>query len=273
MRRVKLTIAYDGTAYRGFQVQPGATTIQSVMEEALGRLLQEPVRLRAAGRTDAGVHALRQLVDFADSGRRDPETILRGGNALLPPDIRILSAEEAGPAFDARRDATAKEYRYFLFLRTVASPFSSRYAWHLGRRLDIDAMRTGLEPLIGEHDFSAFRGQGCTATTTVRTILRAGLAIPSSAHCIVTVVGNGFLRHMVRNIVGTLVEAGTGKLPPGRIPAILASGDRKTAGPTAPARGLFLWRVLYGEGPFPLDADGDVGSNISFDFDGEGLHR
>lgn len=273
MRRVKLTIAYDGTAYRGFQVQPGAATIQSVMEEALGRLLQERVRLRAAGRTDAGVHARRQVVDFADGGRRDPETIVRGGNALLPPDIRILSAEEAAPSFDARRHAKAKEYRYVLLLRPVASPFLSRYAWHLGRPLDTAAVREGLEPLLGEHDFSAFRGQGCTARTTVRTILRAELVSGSPAHCVVSVTGNGFLRHMVRSIVGTLVEAGTGRIPPARVSSILASGDRRMAGPTAPPQGLFLWHVSYGEDPFPLDAERDVGSNNYFDFEGEGLHR
>lgn len=273
MRRVKLTIAYDGTAYRGFQVQPGAATIQSVTEEALGRLLQERVRLRAAGRTDAGVHARRQVVDFADAGRRDPATIVRGGNALLPPDIRILSAEEAASSFDARRHAKAKEYRYFLLLHPVASPFLSRYAWHLGRPLDPAAMREGLEPLLGEHDFAAFRGQGCTARTTVRKILRAGLVSRSSVHCVVSITGSGFLRHMVRNIVGTLVEAGTGKIPPGRVSSILASGDRRMAGPTAPPQGLFLWSVSYGEDPFSLDAGEVVGSNIFFDFEGEGSHR
>jgi tRNA pseudouridine38-40 synthase len=254
MRRVKLSIAYDGTAYRGFQMQPGAATIQSVMEEALGRLLQEKVRLRAAGRTDAGVHARRQVVDFSDSGSRDPATIVRGGNALLPPDIRILSAEEADSSFNARRHAKTKEYRYFLHLHPVASPFLSRYAWHLGRPLDTDAMRKGLEPLLGEHDFSAFRGQGCTARTTVRTILRAELLSRSSSHCLVSITGSGFLRHMVRSIVGTLVEAGTGRIAPEEVTSILASGDRRKAGPTAPALGLFLWQVSYGEDPFPLDA-------------------
>ena len=273
MRRVKLTIAYDGTAYRGFQLQPGEATIQSVMEEALGRLLQERVRLRPAGRTDAGVHALRQVVDFLDGGRRDLATIVRGGNALLPADIRILSAEEALPSFDARRHAKAKEYRYFLLLHPVASPFRFRYAWHLGRPLDADAMREGLKPLLGEHDFSAFRGQGCTARTKVRTIFRAELASRSPAHCVVSITGSGFLRHIVRSIVGTLVEAGTGKIPPERVSSILASGDRGMAGPTAPPQGLFLWHVSYGEDPFSLDAGRDVGSNIFFDFEGEGLHR
>src|SRR5512143_1183023 len=128
MRRVRLTVSYDGTAYHGFQVQPNGVTVQSTMEEALRRLLGEAVRLRAAGRTDAGVHAREQVVDFADSGKRPPETIVRGGNALLPPDIRILDAVEAAPSFDARRHAKEKAYRYFLYVDPVASPLLARYS-------------------------------------------------------------------------------------------------------------------------------------------------
>jgi tRNA pseudouridine38-40 synthase len=245
MRRVKLTIAYDGTAYRGFQLQPGGSTIQSVMEEALGRLLQEPVRLRAAGRTDAGVHARRQAVDFSDSGSRPLETIARGGNALLPGDIRILSAAEVPPSFDARRHAREKEYRYFLHLRPVASPFLSRYAWHLGRPLDLDAMREGLTHIVGEHDFASFRGQGCASRTAVRTIFRAELDAPfPPLHCI-AIAGSGFLRHMVRNLVGTLVDVGRGRVSPERVRELLSLRNRTQAGPTAPARGLFLWDVTY----------------------------
>ncbi len=246
MRRVKLAVAYDGTAYAGWQVQPGETTIQSVMEGALARILQEPVRLRAAGRTDAGVHAREQAVDFADSGKRDMETIVRGGNALLPGDIRILSAEEVTERFDARRHATEKEYRYFLHLSRVASPFLSRYAWHIESPVDIDALREALSPLVGEHDFTSFRGQGCTARTTVRTIFRAGVARHDAPDLYsVDIVGNGFLRHMVRNIVGTVVDAGKGKRSPERVAEILSARDRSAAGITAPALGLFLWRVGY----------------------------
>ncbi len=246
MRRVKLTICYDGTAYHGFQVQPNGVTIQSTMEEALGRLLGETVRLRAAGRTDAGVHAREQVVDFADSGMRPPETIVRGGNALLPPDIRILAAEAAVASFDARRDAREKAYRYFLFLGPVASPFFSRHAWHIERPLDLAAMRAGLAHVVGEHDFSSFRGQGCTAKTAVRTIFRAELAstVVPSLHAI-EIAGSGFLKHMVRNIVGTLADIGRGKYPPERMGEILSLRDRTRAGPTAPPHGLFLWAVRY----------------------------
>lgn len=246
MRRVRLTICYDGTAYHGFQVQPNGVTIQSALEEALGRLLGETVRLRAAGRTDAGVHAREQVVDFADSGKRPPETIVRGGNALLPSDIRILAAEEAAASFDARRDAKEKAYRYFLFLDPVASPFFARHAWHIERPLDLAAMRAGLAHVVGEHDFSSFRGQGCTAKTAVRTIFRAELppaGVPS-LHAI-EIAGSGFLKHMVRNIVGTLADIGRGKYPPERMGEILSLRDRTRAGPTAPPHGLFLWAVRY----------------------------
>jgi tRNA pseudouridine38-40 synthase len=248
MRRVKLTIAYDGTAYSGFQLQPNGVTIQSVIEDALGRLLQEPVRVRAAGRTDAGVHAREQVIDFADSGRRSPGTIVRGGNALLPADIRFLSAEEVPPSFNALRGAKYKEYRYFLYIAPVASPFLARYAWHLDGTVDLHPMRKGLAHIVGRHDFSSFRGQGCTARTTVREIFRAGIEAEAFAglHS-VRIAGSGFLRHMVRNVVGTLVDIGRGKGPPDRVRDLLGLRDRTLAGPNAPPHGLFLWEVAYGE--------------------------
>lgn len=245
MRRVKLTLAYDGTAYRGFQLQPNGPTIQSVTEEALGRLLQEPVRLRPAGRTDAGVHARMQVADFADSGRRPIDAILRGGNALLPADIRILSAEEVPASFDARRDAREKEYRYFLHLRPVDSPFYSRFAWHIGKPLDIEAMRAGLAHIVGEHDFCSFRGQGCTAKTTVREVFCAELRGKSTGLHFIVISGDGFLRHMVRNVVGTIVDVGKRNYLPERVKELFTLRDRSQAGPTAPARGLFLWNITY----------------------------
>ncbi len=245
-RRVKLTVAYDGTAYAGWQVQPNGKTVQAAMEEALARILQEPVRLRAAGRTDAGVHAREQVVDFSDAGRRDLESLVRGGNALLPPDIRILAAEKAPAEFDARRSAAAKEYRYFLYASDVASPFLSRYAWHLDPTLDLRAVTEGLSPLVGVHDFTSFRGQGCTARTAVRTIFRAEVSRhePPGLYSI-DIVGSGFLRHMVRNIVGTVVDAGKGRHSAEHVGEILRARDRSGAGRNAPPHGLFLWRVAY----------------------------
>lgn len=264
MRRVKLTIAYDGTAYCGFQLQANGVTIQSVAEDALSRLLQEPVRLRAASRTDAGVHAREQVVDFADSGRRSLGTIVRGGNALLPPDIRILSAEEAPPHFNARRDAKGKEYRYFFCLGPVASPFLACYSWHLGKLVDIGAMRRGLAHIVGTHDFSSFRGQGCTARTTVRKIFRAGIeeeGVPGLVS--VRIAGSGFLRHMVRNVAGTLVDIGKGKNLPDWVCELLGRRDRTLAGPTAPPHGLFLWEVVYGKSPSSRPAGGERGNGFS----------
>ena len=245
-RRVKLTVAYDGTAYAGWQIQPNGPTLQATLEKVLARILQDPVRVRAAGRTDAGVHAREQVVDFADAGVRDLETIFHGGNALLPPDIRILSAGEAPEAFDARRHATEKEYRYFLYLSPVPSPFLSRYAWHIEAPLDLEAMRAGLSHLVGEHDFSSFRGQGCNAISPVRTVLRAEVAKHDVPGLIsVDVAGAGFLRHMVRNIVGTAVNAGKGKHSADHVGEILRTRDRSAAGVNAPPHGLFLWRVSY----------------------------
>ena len=245
-RRVRLAVAYDGTAYAGWQVQPNGTTVQAVMEAALAKILQEPVRLRAAGRTDAGVHAREQVVDFADAGKRDLETVVHGGNALLPPDIRILSASAVPESFDARRHATEKEYRYFLHLSPVDSPFLSRYAWHIEASLDMDAIRRGLSHLVGEHDFSSFRGQGCNALSPVRTIFRAEVAkhdVPGLFS--IDVAGAGFLRHMVRNIVGTVVNAGKGKHSADHVGEILRARDRTAAGVNAPPHGLFFWRVTY----------------------------
>lgn len=248
MRCVKLTIAYDGTAYQGFQRQPDRVTVQSVAEDALGRILQEKIRLRAAGRTDAGVHAREQIVDFADSGRRPLGTIVRGGNALLPPDIRILSAEERPPHFNARRDAKYKEYRYFIYVGSVASPFLASYSWHLANPVDTDAMRRGLAHIVGKHDFSSFQGQGCTARSAVREIFRAGIEEePVPGLFSVRFAGSGFLRHMVRNVVGTLVDIGRGKSLPDRMRELLGMRKRSLAGPTAPANGLFLWAVGFEE--------------------------
>jgi len=245
-RRIKLAVSYEGTVYAGWQVQPNGPTIQAKVEEVLAQILQEPVRVRAAGRTDAGVHAREQVVDFADAGARDLGTIVHGGNALLPPDIRILTASVVPETFDAMRHATEKEYRYFLHLSPVASPFLSRYAWHIEKPLDLDAVRKGLSHLVGEHDFTSFRGQGCTAKSPVRTIFRAEVGkhdVPGLYS--IDVAGAGFLRHMVRNIVGTVVNAGKGRHSADHVREILRARDRSAAGLNAPPHGLFLWRVSY----------------------------
>lgn len=248
MRRLRLVVSYDGTEYRGFQRQPNGETVQSVLEEALSRLLCETVVLRPAGRTDSGVHARGQVVDLRDGGKRELVAVLRGGNAFLPPDVRILSAAEAEPAFDARRWASEKEYRYFLHLSPVPSPFLRRYAWRLPPDLDLGAVAASLARVTGEHDFTSFRGQGCTALHPVRTVLGTALEPAGEGLWAVRVRGTGFLRHMVRNLVGTAVQAGLGKLRPEEMTGILEGRDRSLAGPTAPPQGLFLWSVTYPEG-------------------------
>ncbi len=249
LRRVKIGLAYDGTNYSGSQMQPTGPTIQSVVEGALERLLDEPVRIRTAGRTDAGVHARAQVADFADHGRRELATIVKGGNALLPADIRILSAEEVSPGFDARRHTAGKEYRYFLHLANVCSPFFARHAWHIEKTLDLQSMREAMSHLVGEHDFTSFRAAGCAARDAVRRIDHAALTERHPSLWSIDLRGSGFLRHMVRNIVGTLVDVARGKIPAERVAELLVLRDRQLAGMTAPPQGLFLWEVWYDEPP------------------------
>jgi tRNA pseudouridine38-40 synthase len=277
MRRVKLTVAYDGAAYCGFQLQANGVTIQSVLEDALSRLLQEPGRIRAASRTDAGVHAREQVVDFADPGGRSLDTILRGGNALLPPDIRILSAEEVPASFNARRDAKSKEYRYFLYLGPVVSPFLSRYSWHLGKPVDIGAMRRGLAHTLGKHDFSSFRGQGCPAKTpasrrnpfrvwspsALRVVVSYGTWCATSRGPSSTSARGGTRRTGCANSSGF----GTGRLPgPPPRPTDCSSGKWCT-GKARP----FARPAESGKTAFPLDVGGWLRFNISFDFEEKGL--
>ena len=244
-RRVKLAVAYDGTAYAGWQVQPNGPTIQATMEEVFARILQEPVRVRPRGAptrecTPGSRSSISPTPAFGLG------LIVHGGNALLPPAIRILSASVVPETFDARRHATEKAYRYFLYLSPVDSPFLSRYAWHIEQPLDLGAMRAGLSHLVGEHDFSSFRGQGCNAISPVRTNIRAEVARHDVPGLIfIDVAGAGFLRHMVRNVVGTVVNAGKGKHSADHVGEILRSRDRSAAGVNAPPHGLFLWRVSY----------------------------
>ena len=242
---VRLTLEYDGTEYRGWQVQSGGPTIQGVLEEALAVLLKRQVRVRGSGRTDAGVHALGQVADFTCPDGRDLARLQRSLNAITPDDITVKAAEEAAPSFDARRDATRRVYEYRLWNRPWRSVFNDRYSWHVRRPLSVDAMREALAALEGEHDFSCFRAAGCGAVTPVRRIYRNEL-YRWEGHWVYRIEATGYLRHMVRNIVGTLVEVGLGEREPADVAALIDSRDRTLAGPTAPARGLFLLEVRYG---------------------------
>jgi tRNA pseudouridine38-40 synthase len=241
---IKLTIEYDGTNYHGWQIQPNGESIQSVLERALSTFLGVPTRITGSGRTDAGVHALGQVANFFSAKERDPHRIQRALNALTPQDIAIKSVEIAPAAFDARRDGRSRVYEYRILNRSSPSPFHLNRAWHVHDSLDVAAMRQAIGCLEGEHDFSSFRAAGCDAAHPVRTVYRASLE-PRGELLVLTLEATAFLRHMVRNIVGTLVEVGRGARPAGSFVELLQSRDRTKAGPTAPPHGLFLIEVKY----------------------------
>lgn len=246
MRTIKLTIEYDGTAYCGWQLQPNGLSIQEVMEGALAKILGAPTRLRSSGRTDAGVHARGMVAAFSTETAIPLTAFSDGLNTLLPPDIAVRAAAEAEPGFNPRADAVGKLYRYTIFNGPRRSPLSRLYAWHLRGRLDLDAMRAGAAHFIGEHDFVAFRTSGCAAKTTVRKM--ESVEVTRSGDILtIDVRGSGFLRNMVRVMVGTLVAVGQGKLPPDAVALILAGKGGLPAGPTAPSRGLCLEKVFYAE--------------------------
>jgi tRNA pseudouridine38-40 synthase len=244
VRTLKLTLAYDGTRFVGWQRQAEGESIQGLLEEALARLEGAPVSVAGAGRTDAGVHAEGQVATATVLFPHDPAVVLRALNAQLPPDVRVVAAEDAPAGFHARFDARSKSYRYQLANTPVMSPFLRAYAWHVPEPLDDGAMREAAAALIGTHDFAAFQSAGSDVATTIRTIARSELA--SRGHLLVyEVSGSGFLRHMVRAIAGTLVEVGRGWRAPGDVRALLEGGSRSRAGATAPAHGLVLVKVEY----------------------------
>lgn len=252
-RNIMLVIAYDGTDFCGWQRQAVGSTIQGALEEALATMTSEDVSLQGAGRTDAGVHALAMAANFFTGTNIPCAGFLKGLNSMLPPAIRILKAEEAAAYFHARRSALAKTYSYNVFCGPVQLPSERLYAVQVYARLDTEAMAAGLEYLLGEQDFSSFEAAGSrdllleNGRGAVRTILEAQLKIsgPQQDRLRFVIKGDGFLRHMVRNIVGTLLEVGKGRFPAAEIKNILAARDRDAAGPTAPAHGLFLMKVHY----------------------------
>jgi tRNA pseudouridine38-40 synthase len=245
--RLRLTLEYDGTDFRGWAAQPGLRTVEGVLREALDAVYPEWSRLAVAGRTDAGVHALGQVAAFALARDIDGETVTRALNARLPDAVRVLSAAHAPESFHPRFDARAKTYRYRLCVAPVLSPFDRRYAWHVPGSLDVDAMRAAACRVEGRHDFAAFQSAGSDVATTERAISLSRLDDCGQRGIVAYEIrGDGFLRHMVRSIVGTLVEVGRGRRPPAWIDEVIASRDRSAAGPTAPAAGLFLVSVDYG---------------------------
>lgn len=240
----RATLAYDGTEYEGWQVQPNAPTIQGVLEAALTRMAKHPVSVVGASRTDAGVHACAQVAHFAIDSTIPPEGLMRGMNSLLPEDIRVLEASFAPPGFHARKSARSKTYRYYIDTAPVPSPLRIRFVHHYPHRLDRAAMAEAAKLFLGKRDFAAFRASSCQARTTVRE-LTVSHFLEEGSELIYEVAANGFLHHMVRNMVGTLLQVGRGRLEPSAIGALLEQRDRRGAGPTAPARGLHLMKVEY----------------------------
>jgi tRNA pseudouridine38-40 synthase len=245
LRRVlRLELAYDGTAYQGWQIQADAPTVQGLLLTAARALLGPDVRVMGASRTDAGVHALRQTVSVATDARLPAPSIQAALNATLPRDIRVLDAREATAGFDARRAATGKRYVYLIDNGPVASPLLRRHAWHVARALDVGAMRAALRVLRGRHDFSAFRAAAGRDHDPVCEV-RALHVLRRRSRLVIAVSADRFLHHMVRNIVGSAVEVGRGARSPVWMSEVLRGRDRRRAGPTAPAQGLALVRVLY----------------------------
>jgi tRNA pseudouridine38-40 synthase len=276
MRNIKLTLAYDGTDFHGWQIQPGQPTVQGLLAEVLQQLTQHPVVLYGAGRTDAGVHAWGQVANFLTPSSLLPGDFARGLNALLPPSIRIRAAEEVGPDFHARRSPEAKTYLYRIYRERVVPPFLWRYVHHDPEPLDFTAMAEAAYAFVGDHDFTSFAASSGSeeidqGRITRRTILNSemlgcGLAaappvnllpgdlpwpLAGPGEWVYVVRGRSFLRHMVRKIVGALLEVGRGRLQPSDIPKLIELRDRTQSGPTAPPQGLCLASIEY---PDPADS-------------------
>ena len=253
-----VTIAYDGTGLVGWQRQAEGVSVQGLLEEALRPLEDGRVAVTGAGRTDAGVHALGQRASFELRRQVPADVLCRALNARLPPQVRVLAAEARARGFNARFDARRKTYRYLIDAGPVADPFDARWAWHVPRRLEVDTMQAALAEILGTHDFAAFRSAGSDVETTVRTVTGASCRLaaagtgtaatpmlPLNPRIAIEVSGDGFLRHMVRAIVGTIVEIGQRQRPADDLGRVLASRDRRRAGATAPAQGLCLVDVSY----------------------------
>ncbi len=250
MRKVRLILEYDGTGYVGWQRQKTGPSIQEELEQALFRLTGEQVSTRAAGRTDAGVHALGQVVTFQTASVLPLHSLIRGSNAHLPPQIAVRDAADVPEEFDARHSASGKMYRYHIWNAVARSPLRSRTHWHVRYPLDRQAMTRAAAVLVGRHDFRAFRAADCERRTTVRLVRRLDVlagepGVHEALH--IEVEATAFLKNMVRILVGTLTDVGRGRLSVEQVTALLVSGERKGAGPTAPPNGLTLCRVDYGQ--------------------------
>jgi tRNA pseudouridine38-40 synthase len=276
-RNLKLLLSYDGTDFHGWQTQTGFRTVQETLEQAIAVITGEKVFANASGRTDTGVHALGQVVNFRSRTRHVPRILMRAINAHLPPDVIVRAAEEVHPEFDACRHAVGKWYRYVLHDGPVPDVFLRRYACHIPYRLDVEAMNRAAHPLLGQHDFHSFETEWPNRKSSIRTITHLSVTRPrpaedhraegegslsatgkvqtrshpdfplppSGAYIWIDIEADGFLYNMVRSIAGTLLNVGRGYWPDDQVATILAAEDRRRAGPTAPAHGLFLMQVNY----------------------------
>jgi tRNA pseudouridine38-40 synthase len=250
----RLLVEYDGTDLEGWQIQPGpARTVQGVLVAALERITGAAVTVIGAGRTDAGVHAEGQVANASFATRLAPAELQRALNALLPRDVAVRGVALVPDAFHARRHARSKLYVYRLWTGTSRSPLRDRTSLWVRPSLDLEAMREAGQALVGSHDFASFRGVGSAVRSSVRTLSRVEIRGQLGGEVALDFEGTGFLRHMVRNLVGTLLEVGRGRRAPAAMPGLLAALDRNQAGPTAPAKGLTLVRVRY---DFPLESGG-----------------
>ncbi|MBW2544836.1 MAG: tRNA pseudouridine(38-40) synthase TruA [Deltaproteobacteria bacterium] len=244
MRNVRIICEYDGTSYHGWQIQPNGISIQEVLEEKTGIITQEKIRLTASGRTDAGVHALNQVVNFRTKSALRCENLLKGINSLLPEDIVVKDLRDTEEDFHARYSAKSKVYTYRIFNNPVRTALYRNYSWHVRAPLDADAMGEAATLLKGRHDFSSFCAAGCDSENHIRTVIDTSVGVKDDMISF-TVEANGFLRYMVRNIVGLLVDVGKGIITPAGFEEIMGARDRTQAGITAPPQGLFLREVRY----------------------------
>jgi tRNA pseudouridine38-40 synthase len=242
---VKLVLEYDGTRYVGWQVQPNGPSIQAEVERALATLHKGPRRVTAAGRTDAGVHALGQVASFPEAEPLPLAAYVKGMNALLPDDVAVRSASLEPDGFDARRSARGKRYRYVIENRETRAPLTRARAWQLFGPLDLGAMREAARHLVGRHDFASFQAADCASDHAVRDLRRLDVLGEAGGRVELVVEATAFVKHMVRNLAGTLIEVAQGRREASSMPALLAARDRTRAGKTAPPQGLFLEEVFY----------------------------
>ncbi len=245
LKNYKITIEYDGSAYHGWQRQSDLPTIQDEIEKALMTMTGKKLSLIGSGRTDAGVHAFGQVANFHCDTSLSPEVFQKGLNSLIPNDIVITDCRQVHEKFHARYDVISKIYYYRILNRVIPAAIFRQYAWHVPKKLNLEDMRNALGYIIGTHDFKAFEGAGSPRANTTRCVVNADLVEKKDGHLVFKIEGDGFLRFMVRNIIGTLLDVGLGKMTTNDFKKIFESKDRNLAGATAPAYGLFLKQVKY----------------------------